>query len=381
MAKVVVLKVTSYDVKIIKDKLLEGLNLLGGIEKIIPKNQSILLKPNLLMGVDVDESVTTHPNVFKAIADILLDKGYTVGYGDSPGFGKPSKVASKAGISSIANDLKIPLANFDHGHTIHHPEGNISKQFEVVDAIDDYDAILNLPKMKTHALQRITGAVKNSFGLVYGLNKGLMHARFQDAHTFAQMLVDLNTYLGVNLHIMDGIIAMEGNGPKNGHPTMMNTILISQDPVALDAVFCQLIDINPNYIPTITLGTKSGLGDHHHITLLGDTIDTLINPDFKIERAPLKSSESSSLTFLKNHIIRRPYIIENKCKKCGVCVDVCPIDTKAINFVSDQKTSPPKYDYTKCIRCYCCQEMCPHNAISIKTPFLGKLAYRLRILK
>ncbi len=381
MANVVVLNIDSYDLLDVKRKLSEGLSLLGGIGSLIPKNKSILLKPNLLMGVDPKEAVTTHPIIFEAIALILIEEGYTIGYGDSPGFGKPNRVASKAGIEEVANNLDIPLADFTHGHTVHHPQGIISKQFEIVDAFNQYDAVINLPKMKTHALQRITGAIKNSFGLVHGLNKGLMHGRFQNAESFAQMLVDLNTYLSVDLHIMDGITAMEGNGPKNGSPISMNTILISTDPVALDTVFCRLVNINHHHIPTITLGNDNRLGTSDDITLLGDDIAPLINPHFDIERSPIKSSENTSLTLLKNHIIRRPYIIEDMCKKCGVCVEVCPLDEKAVQFRHNDKTHPPKYDYTKCIRCYCCQEMCPHDAIEVKTPLLGKLAYFFHILK
>ncbi|MCF7925170.1 MAG: DUF362 domain-containing protein [Candidatus Izimaplasma sp.] len=381
MSTVVVLKIQEYALPEIKNQLSKGLALLGGIESIIPKNKSILLKPNMLMGTDSASAVTTHPIIFQAIAEILQDNNYTVGYGDSPGFGSPDKVASKTGIKQIADTLEIPLADFTHGHTIHFPEGVISKQFEIVDAFKAYDAIINLPKMKTHALQRITGAVKNSFGLVHGLNKGLMHGRFQNAKTFAQMLVDLNQYLKVDLHILDGVVAMEGNGPKNGTPTDMHTLMISTDPVALDTVFCQLINLDPTIIPTITLGNTSGLGNYQSIELLGDDIKSLINPHFKVDRSPLKETESSSLSFLKNHIIRRPYIITNDCKKCGVCVDVCPVEDKAIQFQTEYKVAPPIYNYKACIRCYCCQEMCPHDAIDVKTPILGKLAYALNILK
>lgn len=208
-----------------------------------------------------------------------------------------------------------------------------------------------------------------------------MHGRYSNAYSFAQMLVDLNDYLSVDLHIMDGIVAMEGNGPKNGSPIPMNVILLSTDPVALDAVFCQLINIDPTIIPTITLGEQSGIGSYKNITLLGDDIGPLINPSFDIERSPLKQSESSKLKLLRKHVLRRPFIIDEACQKCGVCVEVCPVQDKAIDFKDSNKTSPPVYDYNKCIRCYCCQEMCPYSAIEVKKPLLGKVLYGLRILK
>ena len=381
MSDVVVIKIKEYNVELIKTKLNDGLNLLGGIESIIPKDKKVLLKPNLLMGSTVDEAVTTHPAVFDAVAQIMLDHQYTIGYGDSPGFGAPSKVANKAGLKSIADKYQIPMADFTSGYTAHFESGNVCKQFQIVNAFKEYDAVLNLPKMKAHALQRITGAIKNSFGLVHGFHKGMMHGRYSNAYNFAQMLIDMNNYLKVDLHIMDGIIAMEGNGPKNGHPTPMNVILISTDPVALDSVFCKLINLDPTIIPTIKYGHESGLGSLSDITLLGDSIDTLINPHFDIDRTPLRLTENSKLKFLRQHVLRRPYIIEENCKKCGLCVEVCPVEGKAINFVNDDKTTPPKYNYNDCIRCYCCQEMCPYSAIEIKKPLLGKLLYGLKVLK
>ena len=59
---------------------------------------------------------------------------------------------------------------------------------------------------------------------------------------------------------MDGIVAMEGNGPGSGDPAPMNVMLMSQDPVALDSVFCNLIHLKPEMVPTNYHGEKMGLG-------------------------------------------------------------------------------------------------------------------------
>ena len=57
---------------------------------------------------------------------------------------------------------------------------------------------------------------------------------------------------------MDGIIAMEGNGPTSGDPVPMNVLLFSRDPVALDAVFCHLVALDPELVPTNVMGKKRG---------------------------------------------------------------------------------------------------------------------------
>ncbi len=79
---------------------------------------------------------------------------------------------------------------------------------------------------------------------------------YPSADSFARMLVDLNQYVKPRLYIMDGIVAMEGNGPGSGDPAPMNVILMSQDPVALDSVFCHLIHLNPEMVPTNYHGEK-----------------------------------------------------------------------------------------------------------------------------
>ena len=78
-------------------------------------------------------------------------------------------------------------------------------------------------------------------------------------------------------------------------------------------------------------------------------------------------------TFLKNRLIAKPVIIEDKCTQCGTCVHSCPVEGKAINWLNEDKTKAPVYDYKKCIRCYCCQEMCPESAIVLKDPVIIKV--------
>jgi ferredoxin len=253
----------------------------------------------------------------------------------------------------------------------------VCRKFDLAEAVFRTDTIISLAKMKVHQLTRITGAVKNQLGCVYGLNKPAFHARFPDAPRFAHMLVDLNRLLGPSLFILDGIIAMEGNGPSGGDPVSMNCLIISDDPVAVDSVFCRLISLDPRFVPTNTFGQQSGLGtwDPASIEILGDCPDELTNPDFRVLRAPVKSEKFrySGITALRHVFIRRPFIEEDKCVRCGICVDTCPLEPKALDFPGGDREKAPRYIYRKCIRCYCCQEMCPEKAISVRTPLLGRL--------
>jgi ferredoxin len=194
------------------------------------------------------------------------------------------------------------------------------------------------------------------------------------------MLVDLNTLIKPRLYVMDGIMAMEGNGPRSGKLRPLNVLLFSTDPVALDATACRIIGLEPEIVPTSLPGEKAGLGTYHseNIELPGDPLESFITPDFDVERSPVESITANRLlSMLKNRVTPRPVIDRSICTACGTCVSMCPVEPKAVNWRDNDKTAPPVHNYGRCIRCYCCQEMCPEGAISVKNPLLAKLLVRI----
>lgn len=374
MSKVVLIRCETYDREQVYEALKKGVALLGGLETFFDKTETILLKPNLLASSNPDKSVTTHPAVFEAAVRLMKEAGFPLLYGDSPGFGNPERVAANSGLKEVADRYEVPFADFGGGETADFPQGRFTKQFELSRAVRQSDAIFNLCKMKAHQLTRITGAVKNSLGLVQGMNKGAMHAKYPDAVSFSKMLVDLNLLVRPRLHLMDGIVAMEGNGPRSGNPRPMKVLLLSDDPVALDATFCRLVDLDPGLIPTIVYGESFGLGNWKEadIELLGDPLASFVDKGFDIPRGPVKSEDIAIASLFRKIALRKPVIDASKCVRCGICAEACPVQGKALAFKGGDRSRPPVYDYNKCIRCYCCQEMCPEEAIGVKTPLLGK---------
>jgi ferredoxin len=178
---------------------------------------------------------------------------------------------------------------------------------------------------------------------------------------------------------MDGITAMEGNGPRNGKPRKMNVLLFSTDPVALDSAACRMIDLNPEFVPTARAGEKAGLGTYHseNIELAGDGLEQFIARDFKVVRRPPPAASSGRIrSFIKNQLTPRPVVDKSKCNACGTCIKMCPVGSEALKWKEEPAQKSPKHNYNRCIRCYCCQEVCPEGAISIKSPFLGKIVFR-----
>lgn len=375
-SKVAIVRCNSYKAEEVSKAVSRGIELVGGANTFVKKGEKILLKVNLLVGDVPEKCVTTHPAIFRAVAEILSKEDAVLSYGDSSGFGANHAAAKKAGIADVAEEMNIELADFKEGRDIFFGEGSQNKKFYLANGVLDTDGLISLPKMKTHGLERFTGAVKNQFGCVVGMRKGEFHVKLPDATDFARMLVDLNSYVKPRLYIMDGVMAMEGNGPRGGTPRAMNVLLFSTDPIALDATASRMINLNPLYVPTTLVGSESGAGNYKEedIEIVGDALKDFICMDFNVERTPVKSVKKGKMVqFLNNRLVAKPYIIGEKCTQCGTCVQSCPVEGKAVNWSDGDKTKAPVYDYSKCIKCYCCQEMCPESAIILKDPLIIKV--------
>ena len=421
-SKVIVLSCDSYEEERIYTLLKRGLKELGGVGALINKEEKILLKPNLLKKAEVEKAVITHPVVVGAFARILREEGYeNIVLADSCGHGTTKQVIQGTGMDTYLEKYQIPAIDYTKGVHVENPDGVQAKEFILPKELLEADCVISLSKMKTHALERITGAVKNSYGFIYGKNKAIGHTKYPSADSFARMLIDLNQYVKPRLYIMDGITAMEGNGPGSGDPTAMNVILMSTDPVALDSVFARLVYLKPEMVPTNYHGEKMGLGnckeanievvvvkENSQISVERDVgneeqknnkitvakkqcenadisadenqsdiniscniipMEVLIeqygNPHFNVDRTKVRSNIWTKLAKALNIFLKKPYIEPDKCVCCGICVNSCPVPGKAVDF-RNGKNHPPVYDYKKCIRCFCCQEMCPKKAIKVK---------------
>ena len=340
------------------------------------KGQKALLKVNLLAGEAPEKCVTTHPSVFRAVAEVFLSSGASVSWGDSPAFGNTSSAADKSGILKAAEELNIPMADFKTGVEIFFDRGEQNRKFIIAKGVIENDVLISIPKFKTHALEKITCCVKNQFGCIPGVKKGEYHIKLPDADKFAKMLVDLNNFVHPAMYVADAVYAMEGNGPRGGAPCKMNMLLFSTDPVALDATVCRLINLNPGFVPTIKYGHSAGSGTfkEDEIELVGDDFNSFKQFNFDVNRQPLKPFKEKGLfRFISNIFVPKPYVVESRCVKCGICVSMCPTSPKSVNWQNGNRQIKPVHNYRTCIRCYCCQEICPESAIKLKFPLLRRI--------
>lgn len=380
MSKVAIIRCESYNQDEVTAAVERGISLIGGIDKFTAPGEKILLKPNLVTADPPEKCITTHFSVFKAVALAFKNAGAVVEYGDSPAVQSPESAARRSGIAQAAEEADAKLADFHNGREITFENGIQNKKFIIANGVLDCDGLVSLPKLKTHGLERITACIKNQFGCIPGKLKGEFHARIPDAISFARMLIDLNRFIKPRLYIVDGIWAMEGNGPRSGSPRKMSVLLFSADPIALDATICRMIGLKPEIVPTVTIGAEEGMGtfDEKEIELLGDPLDSFVIENFNVRKDPVVPYKpGGAVQFVRNSLVAKPCINADKCITCGLCVNMCPVNPKALEQkeTSDGK-SKPSYTYSRCIRCYCCQELCPEGAIELRLPLIRRLIRR-----
>ncbi|PIE33595.1 4Fe-4S ferredoxin [candidate division KSB3 bacterium] len=366
----------------VEEKMQELLHLMGGFNQFARPGERLVLKPNLLTSAPPEKAATTHPAIVAAIANLAAEEGAKTIIADSPGSGFPytkktmEKVYRACGMTEVAEKTGAEL-NFDMRHQrISFPDGKLIRTFEVISPILNADGIINLCKLKTHGFLYMTGAVKNSFGVIPGLTKPGYHAKLQDTGHFANMCLDLSSYVSPRLSIMDAIVGMEGNGPHNGHPRPVGFLLASTVPLALDIVAAEIMGLERDSNPILLEAETRGLHPNRleEVEVIGLEKSELRISGFTLPSTMIHGAGSVLLKLLgplfRKGFTVRPQVIADKCVACGACRDACPVH---VIFLENHHAVIRD---NECIRCYCCHEMCAHDAIELCGGFLYNLFHR-----
>jgi len=419
---VYVVKCASYDEA--EEKIGELLALMGGMGNFAKAGEKITLKANLLSASSPDKAITTHPAVVAAIGALVKKEGALATIADSPGTGYRysegtlRKLYKASGMDEAAKQAGIEV-NMDTGHDeVSFPNGKQLTRMKAIRPVTRADGVINICKMKTHMLMHMTGAVKNSFGIIPGISKIGFHAKLLNKGRFADMLLDLSLYVSPRLSVMDAVLAMEGDGPgASGTPRHVGLLLASGNPLAVDVVAGEIMGLPREHNPVLIAAEKRGLtpNDIKDINVIGEDLRALRIPDYKftatVENLIQKTGSSASGTEggqvsaqasaqasgqessqasgqEGGHASAQasvqasaqasgqesgleggqasaqyPVVLKDKCIGCGICQNACPQKTITISAREGNKRA--EIDTKNCILCYCCHEMCPHMAIDI----------------
>lgn len=330
----------------------------------------VVIKPNLVMAKSPKFPATTHPLVIKAVVRWLKEQGIRdITLAESSGglynAEYMKNVYSVCGMKQLQPDIKL---NMDFtAQTVHCPEGFANHSFHLITPICEADYIINICKLKTHAMTGYSGGIKNLFGTIPGLEKPQMHYRWPVIEDFSRMLVELAQMVNPQLTIIDAIDAMEGNGPTGGTSHPLHMLLASKDMYTQDYFAAGLMGIEPMEIVMIRQAVEKGLANPDELILTGDPIPDNLTPFSQPDTKRLDFA-SSLPGFLQKPFTRiagrflksYPQLNKSLCVGCGKCAESCPAH---IITIKDKKA---KFRKKGCISCFCCQEMCPMKAISVK---------------
>ena len=347
---------------------------LGGIEKFVSPGQKVLLKPNMLGTFEPEKAATTHPELVKVVAQMVIAAGAECFIGDSPGMGTFKSVCQITGITAAAKAAGAELRELDNPGEFIQADNKVGRKLPLSSFLKEIDVIITLPKLKTHGQMGFTGALKNQYGLIPGSLKAEYHYRMKTREWLAELVVDINRAVPVKLAVMDAVIGMEGEGPSGGDPRAIGCIIASADLTALDAVACRMVGIDAENNPILYASAKRGFGavDSEQIETVGDDPDELAINDFKIIHdnisiLRLLPLPGTVIEWLRQHWKAYPEIDSEKCIKCMNCRDGCPIDPPAIDPDKDWKVNK-----SSCIKCYCCHEFCPVKAMKLDTTWFER---------
>ncbi|MFW6080471.1 MAG: DUF362 domain-containing protein [Desulfosalsimonas sp.] len=326
--------------------------------------KKVLIKPNVLRSAGPGEGITTHPAVMSAVVEKVASANpASIVVGDNPGlhdYGANQESFNKTGLMEAAGGYYQNIGD-DPVPVSFNPE--FMSTVSVSRAVLDADVIISLPKFKTHGLTVITGALKNSYGIMPGAIKAKLHKAAGSPERFHELLVDVFLLRVPDLFIVDAVVGMEGNGPASPDLRDVGCIIAGDNAVAVDAVIARMMGLDPGRLRFLQYAKQKGLGDYEEESIkIHGKLETI--PDYKIPplggEANLNNPNIQEL--ISSRIQVRPIPDEELCTGCGTCAEQCPVSA----LVMDEQNDLPVVDEETCIACFCCQEVCPEKAIRLE---------------
>ncbi|MFC2171618.1 DUF362 domain-containing protein [Acidobacteriota bacterium] len=244
--------IPDYDISSLEkavDQALQGLNV------DIPRGARVVLKPNLVIAASPEEGITTHPVFAEAVIRVLQSRGaQDVCLVEGPGIGEDAqRVFETTGFTQLSRTTGARLLCAEDLERVSLPwkYGEI----EIPKIVLDCDLYMNLVKMKTHVQSRVTLCLKNQKGLLKQQDKKNFHYKWG----LWEPVVALSEVIRPHLNLVDGILAMEGDGPTHrGTPKKAGAFLAGTDMVETELACLSVMGIPSGQVPYYRFISQSG---------------------------------------------------------------------------------------------------------------------------
>src|SRR4030043_324007 len=277
------------DLNEVRGMMAELFSLIGPASRIIPPKSRVLIKPNLTAEENLwGKGILTGPIFMQALieevqkakpSEIIIAQAIAIGL-------NPRKAFAANGYEEVARATGARLLDLYDGEfeAIKTPEKGILKSVRVSKEVLRADFFINAPVLKTHFASTLTAAMKNLKGTTtYDEKKRFHYLGLNKA------VAELNAVLKPHLIVVDGLIALEGDGPIAGSPVGLNLLMAGTDAVAVDTIAARIMDIDPTEVLSLCLAQGMGYGvwDEREIKILGRSIEEVHHPFIRAS-APLQ---------------------------------------------------------------------------------------------
>jgi uncharacterized protein (DUF362 family) len=252
---------TEYDKVDFKGLLIQAIEHLKGIGIPFPRSGTVFLKPNVVIGSNACEGITTDPHFISALIELLKENGVrTVFVGDSPAsYLKSRDTFHMTGMDRAVREAGGIIVDIDDPKervTVPLPDSDILESLTVPRQALEADCLINFGKLKTHRIGSFTCCVKNWVGFID------QEVRLQNHQTrLPKLISELHQVLPEDLCYGDGIIVGEGDGPDICQPRFLGVLLASNDPVALDVIGAQMLGIDQHELIFPWTAHLDGVGE------------------------------------------------------------------------------------------------------------------------
>jgi len=246
------------------------------------QGKSVLLKVNFVWH-DPLGAISTHPAVVVAAREAFLSLGASsVIIADGPGLERDIEaIAESMRLRDYLGNMTTALVDLNtddvHPVALKTRASNLKKLY-LPAKILGADFVVSMPKMKTHHWSGVTLSLKNMFGIVpgscYGWPKNILHWA-----GISNSILDINSAVRPDFAIVDGITAMEGNGPIQGSAKSCGLLVLGDDPVAVDSTCARIMCLRPERIDYIRqAGLLLGHLQEEKILQLGEKPELVKTP-------------------------------------------------------------------------------------------------------
>jgi uncharacterized protein (DUF362 family) len=239
-------------------------------KSVITGFDRVLIKVNFICDKTWDTGATTDPIVVEAIINKLQDFGVAVSVVESDAtVTNADKASVKSGMKEMCERNNVDFVNLRHIKDrvkISVPNGEALQNITVPRLIVE-SPVISAAKLKTHISTTVTLGLKNMFGILPDKFKAKYHGM-----GISNVVVDINATIKPILTVVDGFVAMEGNGPTDGAPVQMDLIVAGRDTVAVDATCSRIKGFDPHNIKHVRHAHERGLGEIDNLEVVGESI-------------------------------------------------------------------------------------------------------------